>query len=371
MSEDIQHHLITTTAGLEDVVAHCLDQPVIALDTEFMRTDTYYPVIGLAQLSDGHKCWLVDPLTLDLGPLRKLFESSVLHVLHACSEDLEVFLHVLGMVPTRLVDTQVAAAILGDGFSLSYQAFVAAVLGITLDKTETRSDWLARPLSDLQRAYAAHDVVYLKRAWDVMQGRLGAREDWIFEECSSIQAAPLVAADPAQAYLRVKAAWKLEGQELHMLREMCAWRELYAREHDIPRNRIVDDSSLIAVAKGMDSKSALTRAGLHPRSLRKYADLMLTVAADVRSSGASDFPPALPRPVPANSNALMKKLKQHVLDRAKALGIDPQILATRKHLEALLRTRDGAGRVSLPVALDGWRREPIGDDLVAMANRGP
>ncbi|MBS05234.1 MAG: ribonuclease D [Gammaproteobacteria bacterium] len=360
--------LVTTEAGLRDAIGACRAVGAVAVDTEFMRTNTYYPAAGLLQLSDGESCWLVDPLAVDIRAVADLFaDTSVVKVLHACSEDLEVFATSVGELPAPLYDTQVAAAILGDGYSLSYQALIERELNVTLAKDQTRSDWLARPLSDEQLHYAAQDVYYLVRAWDTQQSRLAERGEWVREECAGLAQTPLSAADPGDAYLRVKGGWKLQPEEQHVLRETARWRESFARGNDVPRNRVAEDASLIAVARGADSKGALSRAGMHPRALRKYAQELLGVAEAARRSTPDDLP-ALPRPSPANSNAMMKRLKAHVAREAERIGIETQMLATRRHLEALLRTRDESGRVSLPGSLSGWRRALIGDGLLAIAN---
>ena len=371
MTDDVggATRLVTTEAALADALEACARVSAVAVDTEFMRTNTYYPVAGLLQLSDGATCWLVDPLAVDIRPAARLFaDASVVKVLHACSEDLEVFATSVGELPEPLYDTQVAAAVLGDGYSLSYQALIENELGVTLAKDQTRSDWLARPLTERQLHYAAQDVYYLVRAFGKQQERLGERADWIREECAGLAQTPLSAADPGEAYLRIKGAWKLLPEELHVLRETARWRESFARDNDVPRNRVAEDASLLAIAKGADSKNALSRAGMHPRALRKYANALLEAGAAARRETPAQLPEALPRPAPANSNALMKRLKAHVAREAERLGIETQILATRRHLEALLRTRDDSGRVTLPESLAGWRRELIGESLAAIAN---
>lgn len=360
--------LVTTDSEFADALTTCAASRAVAVDTEFVRTNTYFPGLGLLQLSDGDTCWLVDPLAVDVRAAAELFANeAVTKVLHACSEDLEVFAHSVGTLPAPLYDTQIAAAILGDGFSLSYQALIEHELDLHLAKDQTRSDWLARPLTDQQLEYAAQDVFYLVQAWQRQETRLGERGQWVQEECGSFGPPPS-SADPEDAYLRIKGAWKLEPDELNVLRAAASWRESFARERDVPRSRVAEDASLLAVAKGADSRGALTRAGMHPRALRKYSEALLEAAATAREADRGNHPARVPRPAPANSNALMKTLKAHVSQQAERLGIDVQMLATRRHLEALLRSRDAQGRASLPASLAGWRRGLIGEDLVAIAN---
>ena len=370
MTDEVQAatRLVTTDAEFADALHACASSDAVAVDTEFVRTNTYYPALGLLQLSDGATCWLVDPLAVDVRAAADLFANrGVTKVLHACSEDLEVFAHSVGVLPEPLYDTQVAAAILGDGFSLSYQALIKNEMDLLLAKDQTRSDWLARPLTKQQLQYAAQDVFYLVQAWAQQKTRLGERGEWVDDECGNF-ATPPSSADPGEAYLRIKGAWKLVPDELYVLQALATWRELFARSSDVPRSRVAEDASLIAVAKGADSRNALSRAGMHPRALRKYSEALLEAAEAARGEDPVARRPRLPRPAPSNSNALMKSLKARVAQQAERIGIDVQMLATRRHLEALLRTRDDKGQVSLPPALAGWRRPLIGEDLVAIAN---
>ena len=146
---------------------------MLALDTEFQRETTFYPIAGLIQLGDAQHQYLIDPLTIDeWSPLRELFVQSKPHVLHACSEDLEVFARLLGVLPAVLLDTQIGAALAGFGFSLSYQALVRECLGVEVEKEQTRSDWLRRPLSVEQCHYAALDIAHLPAVYECIAERL-------------------------------------------------------------------------------------------------------------------------------------------------------------------------------------------------------
>ncbi len=153
-------------------------QPFVALDTEFMRVDTFYPIAGLLQASTGEGAWLIDPLCIDdWTPLAALLDDrGVTKVLHACSEDLEVLLRLTGSLPAPLFDTQLAAAYLNLGFSMGYSRLVQAVLGLELPKGETRSDWLQRPLSETQVSYAAEDVQHLAEVYQAQLPRLSAQK---------------------------------------------------------------------------------------------------------------------------------------------------------------------------------------------------
>ncbi|MDZ7686137.1 MAG: hypothetical protein U5O39_14925 [Gammaproteobacteria bacterium] len=223
--------------GSPILVESCRQRDVVTVDTEFQRTDTYYPVVGLIQVYDGEICYLADPLALDsLGPFAELLaDSSVLKVFHACSEDMEVFDYAVGEIPSPVFDTQIAAAVLGAGFSMSYQNLVEHHLSISVPKEQTRSDWLKRPLTSAQLEYAALDVVYL---YDVYREQADAlaqqsREQWIAEECAGLGEELAINVDPRQTYLPVESAGRMKPEELNVLRELCAWREGMAREMNL------------------------------------------------------------------------------------------------------------------------------------------
>ncbi len=174
----IQINWITSNTQLNERCAHWNTLPFIALDTEFIRVDTFYPIAGLLQVSDGVSTFLIDPLLIDdWQPLAQVFSNQqVVKVLHACGEDLEVFSLLTGALPVPLFDTQVAAGYLNIGFSMGYSRLVQHVLGIELPKGETRSDWLQRPLSDLQVLYAAQDTEYLVDVYQALLAQLSEQK---------------------------------------------------------------------------------------------------------------------------------------------------------------------------------------------------
>ena len=189
--------MIDDNAELARWCQHWQSLPFVAVDTEFVRAETFYPIAGLIQVGDGEQAVLIDPLAItDWAPLVALLEApSVVKVLHACSEDLEVFSRLCGALPSPLFDTQLAAAFLGMDFSMGYSRLVSELLQIDLPKDETRSDWLQRPLSAAQVEYAARDAQHLAELYRIMAPRLEAAglTDWLLadtaEQVSAISAA--------------------------------------------------------------------------------------------------------------------------------------------------------------------------------------
>lgn len=354
---------------LQQVVDYCSGSAVLGIDTEFIRVNTYYPILGLIQLSDGKRCFLIDPLDLkDLSPLKSLFKNpNVTKVFHSCSEDLEVFEHHLGCLPEPVFDTQIAAAILGQGFSLSYQKLVMKISGVHLPKEETRSDWLQRPLSTSQCQYAAFDVAWLPQIYQQQRNELDSRGrlGWLVEECEKLSGMTAVNASSDAYYLRMKTAWKLDRQQLNGLKTLCAWREEEARKRDLPRNRVMDDKTLYNIARsGPQTRADLAALNLFPGQIRKYGGLLISLNQEAANADESLCPPLVERPAPPHSNGLLKELKQVVEAKADELGCAPEVLAGKRQLQAMLRSRAGDGRYHLLEVMTGWRKAAIGDALL-------
>ncbi|MBA1201451.1 ribonuclease D [Pseudomonas capeferrum] len=365
----IEIHWIRDDRSLAE---HCQDWralPYVALDTEFMRVDTFYPKAGLVQVGDGSRAFLIDPLLItDWQPLAALLEdTAVVKVVHACSEDLEVLSRLTGKLPQPLFDTQLAAGYLNIGFSMGYSRLVQDVLGIELPKGETRSDWLQRPLSDTQVSYAAEDAVHLAELFGSLRQRLSDEKyAWVLEDGAELVAQLRREIDPLSLYREVKLAWKLSRQQLAVLRELCAWREREARARDLPRNRVLREHALWPMAKTQpDNLSALARIDdMHPRTIRQDGEFLLDLIKRAASLPAEQWPPALPEPLPIDAAGILKQLRTIGQAEGERLGIAPELMLRKKTLEALLKSGYPNGPYQLPDSLRGWRRERMGQALL-------
>ncbi|HYL06495.1 MAG TPA: ribonuclease D [Thermoanaerobaculia bacterium] len=366
---------IESGAALRAAAERWLQAPAVALDTEFVRERTFFPRLGLIQIHDGEATYLLDPLAVrDLGPLADLFRAAgTLKVLHSASEDVEVFYHALGSVPAPLFDTQVAAGLAGLGTSLSYQRLVAALLALELQKGETRTDWLARPLSAAQLAYAAEDVAYLLPLYGRLDRELAAlgRLQWALEDSAALLDTSRLEADGAAAYRRVRGSGRLSRRQLGVLRALAAWRDGEARRRDLPRGFVLRDEALLELAVRQPATVEELRgvSGLEaPQAARDGAGWLELIRAALALAD-DELPPEPWRPPGAAAvRELEQRLRLVVRERAAALGLPPELLAPRRALDAVLRSALSDPEPRLPRDLGtGWRRAVVGEALLSAA----
>lgn len=364
---------IDNDADLAQLCERWQGQGAIAVDTEFMRSETFYPIVGLLQIGDGRGCYLIDPLAVEaLEPLRALFQNpNVTKVLHACSEDLEVFQRWLGVLPEPLFDTQVAAAFAGYGFSIGYAGLVKEVLGIEVPKGETRSDWLQRPLSIAQKNYAALDVAHMLVVYGKLLQTLkaSARLEWVKADCADLVANAQQSPDPAVFYLKLGSAWKLHRRELAVLRRLCAWREAEARERDRPRNRLIKEAGLWELARTQpgDLGQMHKLKEVPARTITEDGEALLALIRSGRAEPESEWPERIPAPLGRAEAPLMKALKRYVRELAEQLELPPELLVRKREYEAIVRSGLEDGDYRLPERLQGWRYEVLGAGLLKAA----
>lgn len=355
------HEWIDTPAAFAERLGIAAGQPRIGLDTEFMRTDTYWPRLALLQWRDARSTVLADPPACgDLPGLGALLsDGRCVKIMHSASEDLVALWTVAPVPLAGLFDTQVAAAFAGLGGGMGYQKLVAQLLGIELDKGETRSDWLRRPLSESQRHYAAADVLHLPALHDALLERLGARGmlEWCHEDCARL-AAQSQAVDP-QPHLAFTALWQAPPPAQARLRRLLRWREALARRIDRPRLWVLDNATASTLAtQPPDRTEALVAQVRGQRSLpRRELPALLDVLAD-ESTDADETCPPIPGPLRGEAQRRFDALRGAVAQRAEALDLPAALLAPRRLLEAQVRGE--------PVAeWRGWRGEVLAEALQA------
>jgi ribonuclease D len=360
-------NLLETPAQLEEAERGWSRSPVVGVDTEFLRERTYRADLGLVQVSDGKTAWLWDPLCFESHePISRLLENpGVLKVLHSGSEDLEVMRHALGALPHPLVDTQIACAMLGQPLQLAFQGAAKWLFGIDIDKEHTRSNWLRRPLRPGQLHYAAMDVVLLPMMFAELRQRLEAagRWPWLEEDVARMQRGSELIVDAEEAWLRIGGASRLDDPALRTLRALARWREQTAVARNRARGFVVSDAGLLELARNRPATTAELGeiAGLHPRALARYGqDLLQLIAA----AGKDHSPLERVAPLSEAQQRLLKQMRQAVQRSAKALDVDPALLASRRELEKLVRA--AASDAPIPERFLGWRREVITDELLSI-----
>lgn len=358
--------LIESDQELEALLERERDCGVVIVDTEFMRRNTFYPQIALVQLCFANDAvdpvaWLIDPLAIeDPTPLARLLDDpGVMKVLHSASEDLEVFHRWLGLTPQPLFDTQRAAAMVDRGFGMGYRALVQAICEVDLPKGETRSDWLQRPLSEAQCEYAAQDVTWLLRVWEVLDAecREQGRLDWVLADGRDAGAG--LASGANDYYRKIKSAWKLKPRQLGALVAVCRWREETARTRDKPRSWIIDDKACLQLAQtDPGSQGELRSLELPPAVLRRYGESLLQLLETQRQLPEEQLPAPLPAPLDARQRAQLKKLKAASRALAESLAMAPEALLPGRDYELLLREAEGE-LVERPAYWAGWRAETV------------
>lgn len=338
---------------MEDLIGGDNSLPLY-LDTEFIRERTFYPQLALIQINAGGQIMLVDAPALDTPDrVRDLVYARNI-VLHACSEDLEAFACFFGSLPSRVQDTQIGAALCGYDLQTSYQKLVELLFDKTLDKSETRTDWLQRPLNPAQLRYAVQDVVYLPeihRILDEKLARLG-RTDWWREENERVLHAAASSVAPEDLWRQVRGAGSVQGQQLASLQQLAIWRDSKARERNLPRSFVLPDDQLVALARrGVQACQDLRALGLHKAFVHRDGEAVLAVLETARHR---ESPEPLPGPPTPAQRAWMKQVRKAVAERAGILEIDPAMLMRRRWLEAMALTPG-----NLPDPLKGWRYHQV------------
>jgi ribonuclease D len=365
---------ITTDSDLAKYCQLWQQQAFISLDTEFIRTSTFYPKAGLVQVADDTACYLIDPLLItDWSSFADLLDNQdVVKVFHACSEDFEVCHRLTGTTPNPVADTQIGAALASLGGIMGFQRLVKAVLGIDIDKGETRSDWLQRPLRLQQIQYAVADVFYLHQCYVRLQALLTdmGRLEWWQEDCRRLLELGQISDNYNQQYRKVKLAWKLRPQEQYILQQLTIWREKMARSWDVPRSQVVADNVLWNMARYQPKHQGdLTRAGMKPHVCQRVGEEALALIAKTLEVDEASWPDALQKPLSPQAGEQLKVLKKAVTERADSIDIPADMLVKKKTLEALMRSGYPRGPYQLPEPLLGWRKTEIADNLLDYLNQ--
>ena len=363
---------ITTTPDLAAFCKAARDYPYVTIDTEFLRERTYYAKLCLVQLAvpDEGKdsAVLVDPLAgeLSLDPLYALLaDESVVKVLHAARQDLEIFYIEGGVIPKPLFDTQVAAMVCGFGEQVGYETLVKKITRQSLDKTSRFTDWSRRPLTDAQKAYALADVTHLRGIYEHLSSELRrtGRTGWVEEELSLLTDPATYVVEPSEAWRRLKTRTN-SGRFLAVVRELARFREAYAQSRNMPRNRVFKDDALLELASTRpQSEKDLSRSRLLLREARRgeIAEGIIEAVKTGLETPPEDYPkPDTSREKLQVNPALADLLRVLLKAKAEEAGVAQKLIASAADLDAI------AAGVRDAVALKGWRREVFGADALRL-----
>jgi ribonuclease D len=366
---------IQDNQALADAAEYWMTVKRIALDSEFMRVDTFYPKLALIQINDGRDTYLIDPLTISKWqPLCDVFTCpSIVKVLHSPSEDFDAFFHNLGVLPEPMLDTQLAASMASLGGIMGYQKLVKILLDVDLEKGETRSDWLQRPLSDNQLHYAADDVTHLFPMTDMLEARLKeqGRWQWLLDDCKQVLEDWRATQIAGYSYERVKKAWMLKGHQLNVLSQLVDWREARCKEVNKPRGHLINDALLMELAmrlpQAVNQLSSIK--GIRQATVRKEGEQIIQLIQRCKDTPQVDWPARMDRPLSQSAGEWFKKMRRKVDKIAEQLDVPPELLARKKSLEAMLREGYPDGPFHIPQGLQGWREEVVGQPLLDVLNQ--
>jgi ribonuclease D len=361
--------LITNSAALAETCKSLARADYLTVDTEFMRESTFWPRLCLLQIAGPDDAVAVDPLAdgIDLAPLLELLmDTSIIKVMHAARQDMEIFFHMTGELPRPLFDTQVAAMVCGFGDQVGYEALVAKTTGARLDKSSRFTDWAQRPLSDAQLQYALGDVTHLRPAYETLRARVDeeGRGDWIEQEIALLCDPAIYRVEPAEAWRRLKPK-RNEPRYLAVLQAVAAWREHEAMTRDLPRNRVVRDETILQIAaRPPTDAAALDRVRGLSRGFsngRLGAGLLEAVAAGL-ALAPEKAPTAPQKPdLPSGIGPLTDLLKVLLKQRCEEHQVAQRLVANVSDLEQI--AADDEADVA---ALKGWRRDLFGADALRL-----
>lgn len=341
----------------------------LAIDTEFIREKTFYPVPALLQVCDGVETCLIDvQALLNWDSFSDLMNSEIIWVMHSCSEDIELLHFLLGTTPSNLFDTQVAANFLGMGQSLSYQNLVHLLMEKQLDKSATRTNWLQRPLDAEQLSYAANDVIYLAKFWEILNEMLIKKNLKSYFEQDMKTSSDFKDSDPELMYQKVKGANALPEEDLFTLKALSSWREKTARRRNKPRKFIIRDDRLILLSSSRPQSISELQALeiITPKQLQMYGKEILE---QLMKSYVPHFETTLPLKMrfAIQSRTVIKKWKKIASDIALENNISVSALISNRLLNGVFRWMTETD-YQKPQLWNQWRQQLLQSVFVDLVN---
>lgn len=364
------HDLITTTEALAELCERLAQSEFVAVDTEFMRENTYWPELCLVQIANTEEAAAIDPLAegIDLTPLTDLMceNEDVLKVFHAGGQDVEIIVNMTGKTPHPVFDTQIAMMAISQSEQIGYANLVDHWLNIQIDKGARFTDWSRRPLTDRQIEYAIGDVTHLSKIFPKILKKLikTGRGDWLDAEMEKLADPSNYIVDPETSWKRIRQPGR-NPQVLGRLKALAGWREGEAQHKNIPRGRIMRDETLADIASHPPKKQADLAKVRGLSAAWKDNDIgkrLMKVIAEAEPLSKEEMPAKMKRGAPlGKEGALVADLLKLLLKiRAREIDVAARLLTRADEMEAL-----AAGVRDLKV-LEGWRYDVFGKDALEL-----
>lgn len=362
------HSLISTQQDLETLMLRAMHTDAVGIDTEFVWERTYFPQLGLIQVAlSDEECFAIDPISVqDLRPLGELMANkNVVKILHDAPQDLTILQAATGAIACNIFDTRLAAGFAGFSSTCSLSQLITDLLDTTLDKSETRTNWIKRPLSNEQLTYALNDVRYLRAARVILLGQIvGPKvKNWLQEELTLLSSPDhLYKTQDHKRYKKIKGVNKLDREGLAIAQSLCVWRETMAKKLDRPRGHIIKDDIIMEIATSKPvSAELLEQTAISPKAHTKYNSDITEIVSNTKASNPQEFPFAQQRlQLNATEKSAHSQLKKLVTLKSDVLGIDPALLGNTNELKSYIRTIY-SGKVRQMRQTLGWRKEFLRD----------
>lgn len=342
---------------------------IYALDTEFIKVDTLYPKLGVLQINLNGQVLLLDGAALDFTQFWQKIYASPQNIFHACSEDIDLIYHYAQQRPLRNVfDTQVAMAFLGHGLQVSYQNALKTCLDIDIEKDQTRSDWLARPLSQEQLSYAANDVLYLMQLAEALKNQLQQKGiyDFVLQDCQSLTKEIAMQTPLDELYSDI-GNYRHSRRELMQLQQLSVWRDHITKAMNLPRSFILKNGTMHdLVEKQPQNNFQLAKVKeIRQSVIREHGKTILDLLQNLPPE--DQWPEKLARPVKHNSKEVAPKVEALIDSVVLATSIPKEVLLRKKWLNAIYKhVVFATDEQDLPSYLLGWRYDMLTQPLIAL-----
>ena len=366
------HKFITQQADLDTVLALMAQGSVYGLDTEFIKVDTFWPKLGVFQINVNNHIFLLDGTTLDLAHFWQKIFAAQQNIFHACSEDIDLIYHYADKQPlVNVFDTQVALSFLGHGLQVSYQNALKLILNIDIDKDQTRSDWLARPLSAAQIEYAANDVLYIMQLADELKAELEAKNlyGYMLEDCQHLTQEIALETPQEKLYTDV-GNYRHSRKQLMQLQQLSVWREEMVKAVNQPRSFILKNSTLNDLVE-TNPKNIFQLSGIkdiRQNVIREHGKTILDLLKFIPE--ANEWPLRLARPIRHSSQGITQAVDELIEHIAQQCAVPKEVLMRKRWLNALYQHVVFHGdEQNLPAYLLGWRYEILTKPLIELLKK--